>query len=150
MKTISLVLIVCASILVSCGSNQSDDPEQKWQAAKDSAGVTINITQALQDWKKDTVGCLRLRAAAMIKGLFKVVKLNNIPQESVIQMLGQPNLIRPRVITLNGKEVNVIVLTYYTESMCTAQNQFEDRLAWLNVSILTETNRVVDVMGGIT
>jgi hypothetical protein len=150
MKSISLVLMICAIVLTSCGRNESDNPEQKWQAAKDSAGVTLNITQALQDWKKDTVGCLRLRDEAMIKGLFKVVKLDNIPQDSVIQMLGQPNLIRPRAISLNGKEVNVIVLTYYTESMCTAQNQFEDRLSWLNISILVDTNRVVDVMGGIT
>ena len=151
MKTISLVLIVYASVLASCGSNQSDNPELKWQAAKDSTGITINITDALQNWRKDSVGCRDIIRTAMNDGLFKVVKLANLSFEEVVQLLGKPNRTRQELGWVIDKEENVIVHTYYTGSDCYEKDgqSVVEPVSWLDVSILPRTNRVVDVAGAV-
>jgi hypothetical protein len=151
MKTISLVLSLCVIVLASCGSNESDNPEQKWQAAKYSAGVTINITDALQNWRKDSLGCEDKRIAAMNEGLFKVVKLDSLSFEDVVQLLGKPNRTRHNLVLVVGKEEDVIVHTYYTGSDCYEENgqRVTEPVSWLDVSILPRTNRVVHVMGAI-
>lgn len=145
-----IIFIIAIQLLASC-SAVSDKTESKWQAAKDSTGVTINITDALQNWRKDSVGCRDMRITAMNDGLFKVVKLANLSFEEVVQLLGKPNRTRQELGWVIDKEENVIVHTYYTGSDCYEKNgqSVVEPVSWLDVSILPRTNRVVDVAGAV-
>jgi hypothetical protein len=154
MKTISLILSLCVIVLASCGRNESDNPEQKWQAAKDSVGMTISITQALQDWRRDSLGCLELRMKVSEAGILDSIKIDSLLYEEVLELLGTPNRshIEKQWLETEEKEEELLILTYDISSYCSTRNGIlsAEPIAWVNISILPRTKRVVKVMGGIT
>ena len=151
MNTMISVILIILLTLIGCHASEQQDSEAKWQYLKDSANVNINITQALINWRKDSTGCLSMRMDAMLKGLYKVVKLEHLTHEQVVELLGSPNMVRPDHDRFNEQEVKLEVLTYFTSSDCYEENGEKkvEMESWLDISIEQSSQRVVKVMGGV-
>jgi len=71
---------------------------------------TTSNEEVTNDWKKDKVGCLKLRTEQLATTLIKNNQLVNATKERFLKVFGSPNETQDR----EGKEV----LIYYFDTVC--------------------------------
>lgn len=140
-----MLLLALMTMFLLIGCNTSDN------AKKESNPEATTITKGLEDWRKDSLGCLELRLKVSEAGILDSIKIDSLLYEEVIELLGTPNRTHTEKKWLEAeeKEEELLILTYDISSYCSTKNSVTsaEPISWLNISILPRTKRVVKVMG---
>lgn len=109
---------------------------------------STNIQLVLADWKKDSLGCLKLRDQIMAKCLVQNLEIKGKTEREVIHLLGNPNRTKiKRVFLASEQEENDFIhLEYYFDVQCNERGELEnsDR-CWLEILIHPTTHKAIEV-----
>ncbi len=91
------------------------------------------------DWRVDTLGCLKLRTLSNAKYIRDSLNIVNKESSFVINKLGQPNF-----QTINS---NIEIIRYYFDTYC-HESEIIDTLdyCWLEMSFEREKVKTIDII----
>jgi len=107
-KTFKLTTIVVVIILFS-SAKVPENNNLKGNVFKNNIGQALTIYDK-NDWKEDSVGCLKKRSRKLSEQLIKEYKLEKSNLKDFQIIFGKPN----------KKEIsdNIVILSYYFDSFC--------------------------------
>jgi hypothetical protein len=123
MKTYSPIYLLIPFLLCGCFVNSKCQVKDK-------------ESKLLEEWKKDTLGCLKYRTKEKALYIRDSLDLKNKSTIFVINKLGTPNSIK--------KDSNREILKYYFNTIC-RENVFIASFDYCWIEMLVESDRVKNI-----
>jgi len=108
---------------------------------------TTNVDKLLDDWKTDSVACLKLRSKLLAGFLVRKLDLQDKTQAEILQILGPPN-VSLLVAKVGEKKGKFTGLRYYYSSFCPDNMPFGSSFCWLELLVNNKTKKVQFITTG--
>lgn len=143
MITLSFLIIMLLN--VSCSSAK----ETEGMAQSSPQQDTMLLQRYLQDWRKDSIGCLKLRDDVMAQYLIDHIGFVGKTRKEVEEILGAPNdtLVSQRYFPAINEDRKFFFLIYYFDIHCEDGKPTPNRLnrCWIEIAIHPDRKEVVSV-----
>lgn len=140
----NIILLLSVFLCTSC-KPQEDTTQSQRQGVKASDTLT---TKALERWHTDSLGCLNLRTWKDGNILIEKFGLQHSSKDSVVTVLGKPSHVHEGTYVSNAsEEIQVVEYSYFFHTQCDGDSLLPE--SWTTLVLSLETNKVIDISGGI-
>ena len=93
------------------------------------------VENMLEDWRRDTSGCLNIRSSEKLHYLRECLVLDNKSKSFVLKKLGEPNII--------VKDGNKETYRYYYNGLCNNEGQLIESSDYCWIEISFSSNKII-------